>query len=192
MVVYNSFFEGIAHITDIGGYDHMLFLLVLIAGYTWTDWKKILWLITAFTLGHATTLICAGLGWISFSSNWIEFLISATIFITALVRLISPSLQRTVDWKTYAMVAFFGLIHGVGFSTFFKMMFSQTNDMILELLKFNLGVEVGQIIVVALILLLFTGIYTLLKTKKEWVARLVLAMALVISAFMVWEKGANL
>jgi HupE / UreJ protein len=188
----NSFIEGILHITDLGGYDHMLFLLTLIAGYTWSDWKKILWLITAFTLGHATTLICAGLGWISFSSNWIEFLISATIFITALVRLISPSLQRTVDWKTYAMVAFFGLIHGVGFSSFFKMMYNETSEMILELLKFNLGVEAGQIIIVALILLLFTGLYAVLKTKKEWLARLVLALALVASSFMVWEKWANI
>jgi HupE / UreJ protein len=188
----SSFVEGILHITDLGGYDHMLFLLTLIAGYTWTDWKKILWLITAFTIGHATTLICAGMGWISFSSNWIEFLISATIFATALFRLISPSLQRTVDWKTYAMVAFFGLIHGVGFSTFFKMMYSNTGDMILELLKFNLGVETGQIIVVGLILLLFAGLYAVLKTKKEWVARLVLSLALVLSAFMVWEKWLGL
>jgi hypothetical protein len=188
----NSFIEGIIHITDIGGYDHMLFLLTLIAGYTWMDWKKILWLITAFTLGHATTLICAGMGWISFSSNWIEFLISSTIFITALVRLISPSLQRSVDWRTYAMVAFFGLIHGVGFSSFFKMMYSKTSDMVVQLLMFNLGVEFGQILVVILILLVFSGLYAILKSKKEWIARLVLSLALVLSAFMVWEKWSGL
>jgi HupE / UreJ protein len=188
----SSFIEGILHITDVGGYDHMLFLLTLVVGYTWTDWKKILWLVTAFTIGHATTLICAGLGLFSFSSNWVEFLISFSIFLTALLRLISPSLQKPIDWKTYAIVVVFGLIHGMGFSSFFKMMYQKTGDMITQLLLFNLGVEVGQIIIVAIILLVFTGLFSLIKTKKEWIARLVLALALVASSFMAWEKWSNL
>jgi hypothetical protein len=188
----SSFVEGILHITDLGGYDHMLFLLTLVAGYTWSDWKKILWLVTAFTLGHATTLICAGAGLFSFSSNWVEFLISFSIFLTALLRLISPSLQKPVDWKTYFLVVVFGLIHGMGFSSFFKMMYSETGDMIAQLLLFNLGVEAGQILIVMLILLLFSGLFSVLKTRKEWIARLVLALALIASSFMVWDKWSNL
>ena len=90
------------------------------------------------------------------------------------------------------MVAFFGLIHGVGFSSFFKMMYSKTSDMVVQLLMFNLGVEFGQILVVILILLVFSGLYAILKSKKEWIARLVLSLALVLSAFMVWEKWSGL
>ena len=124
--------EGISHITDPGGYDHMLFLLALSCQFEWPRWKKSLWLITAFTLGHSITLGLSAAGFVAVSSNIIEILIAVSILLP------------------YVITTFFGLIHGAGFSSYFKMI-AGDSEFIWQLFPFNLGVEIGQIIILIII-----------------------------------------
>src|SRR5690554_5088669 len=131
---------GFNHITDFNGYDHMLFLLALTAIYTHKQWKKVLVLVTGFTLGHSLTLALAGLSIVQVNSNFIELLIPVTILITAIFQFISL-VKNTKQNLTINFLAttFFGLIHGLGFSNFFKAILGSTNELILVLFSFNLG-----------------------------------------------------
>ncbi len=138
---------GLTHILDWQGYDHMLFLLVLSAGFTFKEWKPILILITAFTLGHCSTLVLSTFNWIKISSTWIEFLIPVTIMITAIFQILGIKKQQT-----YGLVFFFGLIHGLGFSTLLKAMMGQEESILLPLSGFNIGIELGQMMWVLLLI----------------------------------------
>jgi HupE / UreJ protein len=146
---------GKEHILDyINGYDHILFVLALCAVYSVHDWKKILILVTAFTIGHSITLALATLEIISVKGELIEFFIPLTIFITAVSNLFRP--EKTIDKSNvqvnYIFALFFGLIHGLGFSNFLRSLLGKDHSIISQLLAFNLGLELGQIIVVALFL----------------------------------------
>lgn len=144
---------GLTHILDWQGYDHMLFLLVLSAGFTFKDWKPVLVLITAFTIGHCSTLVLSTFNWIKISSSWIEFLIPVTIMITAIFQILGIKKQQT-----YGLVFFFGLIHGLGFSTLLKAMLGQEESILLPLSGFNLGIELGQMMWVLLLLGINQGV----------------------------------
>lgn len=166
------FNEGLFHVLDWNAYDHILFLIALVVVYDFKDWKKILWLITLFTLGHTLSLILAAYNVVRVNSDLIEFLIPLSIFITALVNIIL-SRGNTKNTKTninLIFALFFGLIHGLGFSTYFRMIIGSQEDKLLPLLEFALGVEGAQIIVVFFILLfgfVFQNIFRF--SKKEWV-----------------------
>jgi hypothetical protein len=170
---------GKDHILDANGYDHILFVLALCAVYLIRDWKKILILVTAFTIGHSITLALATLNIISFSTEIIEFLIPLTIFITAVGNLFKKdqnSVGRVIQIN-YVFALFFGLIHGLGFSNFLRALLGKTENILSPLFAFNLGLEIGQIIVVVLFLGLSFVLVDLLKVSRRDV-RLVLSSAI--------------
>ncbi|MEL7249012.1 MAG: HupE/UreJ family protein [Bacteroidota bacterium] len=144
---------GFKHISDFAGYDHMLFLVALCAIYRLQQWKNILVLVTAFTIGHSVTLILSSLDIFTIPSNIIEFLIPVTIFLTALNNVIGsdPFEERGKMNKNYLMALFFGFIHGMGFSNYFKALLMDASAITMPLLGFNIGIELGQILVVFII-----------------------------------------
>jgi len=142
---------GFEHISDLAGYDHILFLIALCALYRIEQWRALLILVTAFTIGHSITLALAALGTVSIQSEIIEFLIPTTIFLTAIYNVFHES-RPQVDvkmGKTYAMALFFGFIHGMGFSNYFRALLMGKGSVAMPLLAFNLGIELGQLLVVA-------------------------------------------
>lgn len=164
--MFSSYLQlGFEHITDLNGYDHMLFLLALCAAYVYTDWKKILILVTAFTLGHSITLALAVLNIIPVNADWIEFLIPVTIAATAAKNLIAQQEKAVI--LTYLMALFFGLIHGMGFSNYLRSLLGE--ELLMPLFAFNIGIEFGQLLVVAVIFLLqFALIKTINLKRYTW------------------------
>ncbi|MBT9494471.1 MAG: HupE/UreJ family protein [Paucibacter sp.] len=151
--------EGMHHIAI--GLDHILFLLSLLMvavwrrqGSGWTPresagsaWRKTLSLVTAFTLAHSLTLGLAAAGVLAPPSRWIESLIAASVLIAAL-----DNLRPFVPGPRWLMVAVFGLAHGFGFAGPLQALGLQRGNLALPLLGFNLGVELGQLLLVALLL----------------------------------------
>jgi len=177
--VFSTFLElGFEHILDPNGYDHILFVIALCAIYKLSEWRKVAILVTAFTLGHSVTLALAALDMIRFSPAVIEFLIPVTIFITAVYNVIrKPSdLDDNATFSAkvnlnYAFAAFFGLIHGMGFSNFFKssLMPGEENLLVQQLLAFNIGVELGQLVIVAVILIASFFAFNIARVRqREW------------------------
>lgn len=168
---------GLRHILDINGFDHILFVLALCAVYVARDWKKILILVTAFTIGHSLTLALATFNVLQFRSEVIEFLIPVTIAITALVTIFKPkpSTGRGVQLN-YVFAVFFGLIHGLGFSNYLKELLGKEASIWQPLLAFNIGLEVGQIVIVTAFLLLTSLLNLAGVNRKDW--------TLVVSAFV--------
>jgi hypothetical protein len=168
---------GLQHILDINGFDHILFVLALCAIYVARDWKKILILVTAFTIGHSLTLALATFNVVQVRSDLIEFLIPVTIAITALVTIFKPkpSTGRGVQLN-YVFAVFFGLIHGLGFSNYLKELLGKEASIWQPLLAFNIGLEVGQIIIVTAFLLLTSLLNLAGVNRKDW--------TLVVSAFV--------
>ncbi len=153
---FNAYLQlGWEHILDIEGYDHMLFLVALLALYTIRQWKPVLILITAFTIGHSITLMLAGLRGPMIDGDMVEFLIPVTILITVMGNLLlaNKKQQKGFGWR-YAMAGFFGLIHGMGFSNFFNELMGPEAEIVTPLLAFNLGIELGQIAFVLILLII--------------------------------------
>lgn len=146
---------GLEHIADFNGYDHILFIIILCAVYQPKEWKRVLILVTAFTLGHSLTLVLATLNWIKFSSEWIEFLIPVTIFLTAWFNIImyTERSSKMVHTTKYLGGLFFGLIHGLGFSSYLRSLLGAEENLLAPLFSFNLGIEIGQVLVVGVIML---------------------------------------
>ncbi len=162
---------GLDHILDINGYDHILFVLALCALYQSSDWKKVLVLVTAFTLGHSITLALATLRIVSIDSELIEFLIPVTILFTAISNLLTKDrkIAEGKIWRNYLYAGFFGLIHGLGFSNYLRALLGQDETIILQLFAFNIGLEVGQIIIVAMFLLVsFIFVTVIGVTRRDW------------------------
>jgi hypothetical protein len=163
---------GIDHIADLKGYDHILFILSLTIIYSFRHWKKVLILVTAFTIGHSITLILATLDILKISTAWVEFLIPVTIFITALMNTLQKSdkfSSKSHQLKYFAAL-FFGLIHGLGFSNYLRSMLSSGEGMVKPLFAFNIGIELGQIFIVLLIMGLNVLLVDILGLKRrEWI-----------------------
>ncbi len=170
---------GKDHILDANGYDHILFVIALCTLYSLHQWKRVLVLVTAFTLGHSVTLALATLDIINVNAPLIEFLIPVTILITAVSNIArkkqgndGPGLQLN-----YIYAAFFGLIHGMGFSTFLKSILGRDESIVTQLLAFNLGLELGQIIIVAFFLVLgYVLIDIFGVNRRDW--KLVISSAI--------------
>ena len=161
---------GKDHILDYAnGYDHILFVVALCAIYLVRDWKKILILVTAFTIGHSITLALATLDIISVHSKFIEFLIPLTIFITSFSNLFRKegSIDHDKVQINYVFALFFGLIHGLGFSYYLHSLLGKESNIASPLLAFNLGLELGQIIVVILFLAMAFITVDLLKVSRR-------------------------
>ncbi len=173
MEIFNLYFNlGISHILDFNGYDHILFLTALISVYLITQWRKIIVLVTAFTLGHATTLVLSTLNIIYVNPMLVEFLIPITIILTSISNIItktSSEINKKLYYLKYLISVIFGLIHGLGFSSYLKSMLSESDNMINPLLAFNLGIELGQFIVVSIILVISHIFISKLKVEqREW------------------------
>lgn len=180
---------GKDHILDyVNGYDHILFVLALCAVYIVRDWKKILILITAFTIGHSVTLALSTLRIISVRTDLVEFLIPLTIFITAVTNLFrkEESIYKGNVQINYWFALGFGLIHGMGFSNYLKAMLGKDQSILSQLLAFNLGLELGQIIVVALFLgLSYISVDLLKTTRRDW--KMVISSAIGGIAFILMK-----
>lgn len=164
---------GFEHISNLAGYDHILFLVVLCAVYRLEQWKKILILVTAFTIGHSLTLILVSLDVITIPSKIIRFLIPLTIFITAFSNVLSkpPALLETniKMSRNYFMALFFGLIHGMDFSNYFRALIMGSSSIIKPLFGFNIGIELGQLLVVLIITGIAFFFLNVVKVKhREW------------------------
>ncbi|MFY7840411.1 MAG: HupE/UreJ family protein [Lacibacter sp.] len=178
--------EGFYHITDWKGYDHILFIMALCLPYFAKDWKKVLVLVTAFTVGHSATLALSVFDAILISSKWIEFLIPVTILLTSLGNLLQKKEAVSQPKLRYIAALLFGFIHGLGFSNYLKSMLGKSETIITQLLAFNIGLEIGQLLIVAAVMLLaFLFIKVLNVLRSEWmlfvtggIAALSLVMAL--------------
>ncbi|MBY0482025.1 MAG: HupE/UreJ family protein [Chitinophagaceae bacterium] len=163
--------------------DHILFLLALTIRYQFADWKKILVLITAFTIGHSITLALSVLNIVAYSVNWIEFLIPVTILITAFSNLfVKKFVFKTKFPPIYFMALFFGLIHGLGFSSYLKSLLGRNQSILTQLLAFNIGLELGQILIVLIILIISFVFVALIKVNRReyllFISAAVFALAL--------------
>ena len=159
---------GWQHILDWRGYDHMLFVAAMCATYLLADWRKVLGMVTAFTIGHSLTLALSVLNYVFISPQWIEFLIPITILSTCLVNLYKPTNQTGP--AAYLITLIFGLIHGLGFSAYLKSLLGTHDSIIGQLFAFNIGLEAGQLIVVGIFLLLAqVALKSLQILRRDWV-----------------------
>jgi hypothetical protein len=173
---------GYQHITDINGYDHILFVIALCAIYRMSDWQKILYLVTAFTIGHSITLALAALELIEYSTDLIEFLIPVTIILTCFANFFHRSTESILNPEKFSRIRYlfammFGLIHGMGFSNYLKSLLGKDESIILQLLAFNLGLEIGQLFIVVVATTLSFLVLNGLKIKKH-------SWNLILSAFV--------
>jgi len=184
--MFTSYLQlGFEHILDPKGLDHVLFILVLTVPFVLKDWKKVVLLATAFTIGHSLTLALASLNIIKVNASLIEILIAASIFVTAIFNIIGEN-RNTINLK-YPTALIFGLIHGMGFSNFFKTILGK-DDIILPLFSFNLGVELAQIVIVLITLVFGYIVVNYLKLKqKKWVYA-VSIFVLIWSLRMIFER----
>jgi len=162
---------GFQHIADVTAYDHILFIIALCAIYKASQWRHILILVTAFTIGHSVTLALSTLNYILVPSQIIEFLIPVTILLTALFNVIRKEGEiSTYNMRiNYGLALFFGLIHGMGFSNYLKELLGKEQNIWQPLLAFNIGLEIGQILIVAIILAISLIFLNGLKVKhREW------------------------
>ena len=171
---------GIHHVLDIKAYDHLLFLIVLTVPYMFKDWKRVLLLVTMFTLGHTVSLILAVYSVVNVKAVVVEFLIPITILIVALFNVFTSGkgAQKEKIGVLFLSTLFFGLIHGLGFAREFKMLLGDSDSKLILLLEFALGIELAQIIIVFAVLLLGYIMQTVFRfNKRDWI--------LVISAIVV-------
>ena len=163
---------GFQHITNIQGYDHILFVIALCAVYRLKDWKKIALLITAFTIGHSITLVLATLNLISYSTKLIELLIPITIVLACLINFFHKSTTYSLDVEKpsffrYPVAMIFGLIHGMGFSNYLKSLLGTEQSIWKPLLAFNIGLELGQLVIVVIELIISSLLLDIFRVKKH-------------------------
>lgn len=163
---------GFQHITDIRGYDHILFIIALCAIYRLKDWKKVALLVTAFTIGHSITLGLATLNLINYSTKLIELFIPITIVFTCLINFSHKSASYSLDVEKpsffrYPVALAFGLIHGMGFSNYLRSLLGSEQSIWQSLLAFNIGLELGQLLIVVIVLIISSLVLDVLRVKKH-------------------------
>jgi hypothetical protein len=172
---------GLKHVLDIHAYDHVLFLIALTVPYLFKDWKRVLLLVSVFTIGHTLALLLSVYGIIAIKVNIVEFLIPITILITAVYHLLTAGKTSKNDGVNlvFFITLFFGIIHGLGFSNYFKTILGgSANSKLLPLGEFALGIEAAQLVVVFVVLVLSYIVQTVFRfSKRDW--------ALVMSAFII-------
>ena len=161
---------GWEHIISLDALDHQLFVLVLVAVFAVKDWKNIFWIITAFTIGHSITLALSVFDIVRAPAKWVEFLIPLTIVITAFDNILMRNRPNNLMKMNFYLALFFGLIHGMGFANTARMMIANEQHIFVPLLGFNIGLELGQIAVVAAILVVQFILLNLFKVnRKDWI-----------------------
>jgi hypothetical protein len=187
--MFGSYLElGFDHILDLKGYDHILFLIALCAAYSSSEWKKILILVTAFTIGHSITLALSSLDIVTIKAEVIEFIIPVTILITAILNLVIKP-ETSARWRfSYLLPLLFGFIHGMGFSNYFKALLGHEAEIILPLFAFNIGVELGQLVIVGIIMLLNFLIVGLGRIPQRYWNTGVSIIAALLAVYMIIGK----
>lgn len=172
---------GLKHVLDWNGYDHVLFLIALSIPYAFKDWKRVLILVSLFTVGHTLALFLSVYEVVLIKASLVEFLIPITILVMALFDLFTAGKSGKKESITFVafITLFFGIIHGLGFSNYFKTILPGSNsEKLLPLLEFALGIEAAQIVVVFIVLILSYIIQTFFRfSKRDW--------TLVMSAFVI-------
>lgn len=188
---YLWFQTGFEHITDIAGYDHMLFLLVLCSIYRFKNWDWIV-LITAFTVGHSITLALSVLQVVKIPSALIELAIPVTILISAVFRWLQVERNENQvfvkDQKVYAVALFFGFVHGLGFSNMLRSLLGGEADILQPLLFFNLGLEVGQLLIVLFSLVAITSLNEYAHIPKFYLVRGIALVVGLVSIYLVLQR----
>jgi hypothetical protein len=161
---------GWEHIISADALDHQLFIAALVAIYLLKDWRQVLVLVTAFTLGHSLTLALSVLDIVRFPENWVEFLIPLTIVLTAFSNLFQKKFTARSVRINYLLALCFGLIHGMGFANSIRFMLAKDQQLGWGLFGFNVGLEAGQMVVVLILLLMAHLIVNLLQVnRRDWV-----------------------
>ncbi len=164
---------GLKHVLDINAYDHVLFLTALVVPYHFKDWKKIITLVSVFTLGHTLALVLAVFEMVKINVTLVEFLIPITILCTAVYNLFQSGKGKNNASISAAVFVtlFFGIIHGLGFSNYFNSILAGTpSDKIIPMLQFAVGIEIAQLAVVVTVLLIsFIVQYFMRNSKRNWI-----------------------
>lgn len=179
---------GWQHIISLDALDHQLFILALVAIYSYKNFKPVLILVTAFTIGHSITLLLSVLDVIRFSSKWVEFLIPCTIFITAISNLLRKNFSLKSIKINYYLALLFGLIHGMGFANSIRMMLASNQNIGWGLFGFNVGLEVGQIFMVIVILFITWILFNYTSIKRQSWVIFVSAAVLALSLQMALQR----
>lgn len=159
---------GFNHVLDWGAYDHILFLSALAIPFTFVSWKRVVVLATIFTIAHCTSLALSAFGVFTVDVDLIEFFIPITILLTALFNFIFVFRgAKNVGMYLHVLVtAFFGLIHGFGFSNYFKMLMAEEDDKVIPLLGFATGIEFSQVAIIMVILGIAFVLQDLLRVRR--------------------------
>lgn len=168
---------GLTHIADFAAYDHIVFLLALSAIYTFADWRRVVWLVTAFTVGHSLTLVLATLRIVVIDDLLVEILIPVTILVAVVENVIlagppgeAVPRDRPAERRTrYGLTLVFGLIHGLGFSNFLRALLGAEESLLVPLFSFNVGLEVGQLIIVGIVLTVASLATRWLVVRRDWI-----------------------
>jgi hypothetical protein len=191
MLDFNLYFRlGTEHILTWEAMDHILFVTALCLRYMVKDWKKVVVLVTAFTIGHSITLALSALGYVQISTKWIEFLIPVTILATAINNLVQKIQQVEHPSRLpliYFFALFFGLIHGLAYANTFLSLEGK-EGLVVHLLAFNLGIEIAQLLVVAIILAISFIFVGVLKISRIWWVRTASAIILIASVKMAIDR----
>lgn len=173
---------GFDHVMDVNGLDHFYFLIALVLPFSYTDWKKLLWWVTLFTLGHSFSLFASYMGWISVSGEWVEFLIPVTIILTSIAILIKKQTKSSNKKNRFSepLTLIFGLIHGLGFGRYFSQIVLE-EEAYQALFSFAIGVELAQLLIVAAVVLInLFVVFFFRKSKIKWqiiIASMILSQA---------------
>ena len=179
---------GWHHIISWDALDHILFVIALSAIYLMGNWKQVLVLVTAFTIGHSLTLALSVFDVIRVNSKWVEFLIPCTIIATALFNFFQKDFQPRSLRLNYFFALFFGLVHGLGFANAIRFMMAKDQSIGWSLFGFNIGLEAGQIVVVLGILLTSYVVVNRIKLNRKWWVWALSAVAFCIASKMAWER----
>ncbi|MFC4262135.1 HupE/UreJ family protein [Ferruginibacter yonginensis] len=182
------FKEGWQHIISWDALDHQLFIIALAAIYVVKDWKQVLVLVTAFTIGHSATLALSVYDVVRINDKWVEFLIPCTIVITAIFNFFQTDFTQKKWRLNYFFALFFGLIHGLGFANTIRFMLAKNQTIGWSLFGFNVGLEAGQIIVVFTILLLSYLCINLLKIERKWWVYFLSSATLIAAAIFAFQR----
>lgn len=186
---FNFYFSlGWQHIISWDAADHILFIVALSAIYLFKNWKQVLILVTAFTIGHSLTLALSVYDILRINSSWVEFLIPVTIIATAVFNFCQKNFNPSSLKLNYFLALFFGLIHGLGFANTIRFMLAKNDHIGLPLFAFNVGLEAGQILIVAVILSCSSLLVNKLNLQRKWWVWGLSATALSFACFMVIKR----
>ena len=184
MTLIEDIQHGIFHILNRGAMDHILFLWVLAIGLTFNDRRMLLWSITGFTLGHAIAACGVLFNFPMLPLKWVEFAIPLTIVARGIQRLISPTETTSLPWRTVLVITSFGFIHGSAISTELKMTLMKGDSLFGKLVGFNIGVELGQLICIAAVVLISVLLNRLLRIHANMVTRILLFPVIIYAVLL--------